>query len=260
MTPDTTHLPRELADGLIWLGECLEIPYRGTFLHSGDSLFLIKGDNASLLVEAGLPNDLDVVAAQLEQALEGAPPLRHIWATHQELPHAGGMAFFLERYPEATFHGDIRDYHLFFPEYVDRLRPLAYGESIDLGGGVEFRAVEPVIYDLPTTQWGFDTKHHALFTGDGFAYAHYHLAGQCASTAEEVEELDIPDMTGLFSENSLRWSKYHDMGPIVQRLQDLVDELDVRIVGPTHGLPLVDVDATFPKIADGLLKAHKVAH
>jgi flavorubredoxin len=255
---DTTRLPRELADGVHWLGECLEMPYRGTFLHSGDSLFLVRGDDASVLVESGLPNDLEVIEAQLETLLRDGPPLRYLWATHPETPHAGGVGYWLERYPDAVLCGDVRDYHLFFPEFEDRFRPLAIGESIDLGG-TEFRAVKPVLYDIISTQWGFDTRRKALFTGDGFAYAHYHLAAQCSCFAEEVDELDIPDMTGLFSELSLRWSKYHEMEPIVERLNRLMEELEVEVVGPTHGLPLTDVGATMPKIVQGLLTAHKVA-
>jgi flavorubredoxin len=255
------HLPRELAPGIHWMGECLEIPYRGTYLHSGDSAFLVSGDDASMLVEAGLPVDLEVVERQLESLLarDDVPPLQYIWATHQETPHAGGIGYFLDRFPDTTFVGNAKDYHLFFPQHEHRFHPLEIGESIDLGG-TEFRAVKPVIHDLITTQWGFDTRRRALFTGDGFAYAHYHLAGQCTLFAEEVEELDIPDMTSLFSEQSLRWSKYHDMEPIAQRLEALMEELDVAIVGPTHGLPITDVAVTLPKVIDGLLSAHRVAH
>lgn len=253
------HLPRELTPGIQWMGECLEIPYRGTYLHSGDSAFLVSGDDASILVEAGLPVDLEVIERQLDEVLADAPPLKYIWATHQETPHAGGIGYFLDRFPDTVFLGNAKDYHLFFPELEHRLQPLAVGESVDLGG-TEFRVVKPVIHDLITTQWGFDTRRRALFTGDGFAYAHYHLAGQCTLFAEEVEELDIPDMTSLFSEQSLRWSKYHDMEPIARRLEALMEELDVQLVGPTHGLPITDVAATLPHIVDGLVNAHRVAH
>ena len=48
------RLPRELVEGIVWLGDCLPQPVEADILHSYDSLFLIKGEDASLLVEAGL--------------------------------------------------------------------------------------------------------------------------------------------------------------------------------------------------------------
>jgi flavorubredoxin len=251
MTNSADPLPRELAPGLFWLGACLEIPYEGTTLHTYDSLYLLRGEHSSLLVEAGLPNDHRVVARQLDQLLASGPELRHIWTTHQETPHAGGVGRLLARYPQANLRGNVQDYHLFFPQYEERFVPLEPGEAIDLGG-TEFVAVEAVIRDLLTTQWGYDTRRRALFPGDGFAYAHHHGAGQCGSTAEEVSALDISEMAGLFSDQSLTWARYTDMEPYVARLERLVDELSVEVVGPTHGLPITDVDAVLPRIIAGL--------
>ena len=51
---------------------------------------------------------------------------------------------------------------------------------IDLGDR-QFMAVEPVIRDLRTTLWGFDTGERVLFPGDGFAYSHYHWDDHCGN-------------------------------------------------------------------------------
>jgi flavorubredoxin len=220
-------------------------------LHSYDSAYLVRGDDASLLVEAGLPKDHTVVQRQLDSLLADGPDLRYIWASHQETPHAGGVGRLLERYPGAQVRGDIRDYHLFFPGLGERFVPLAPGDSIDLGG-TEFVAIEAVIRDLVSTQWGFDTRRRALFPADGFAYAHYHDAGQCGLTAEEVPALDIADMTGVFTDQSLTWARYADMDPYVERLQELVAARDVELVGPTHGLPITDIPSILPKVIAGL--------
>jgi len=251
---ETDRLPRELAAGVHWLGACELFPYKGGVIHSGDSQFLILGDDASLLVEAGLPNDHRVIATQLSTLLADAPPLRYIWTTHQEIPHAGGAARLLDRYPTATLIGNVQDYHLFFPEYADRFSPRAPGDEIDLGG-TTFLVLAPVIRDMITTQWGFDTRSRTLFSADGFAYAHQHAADQCGRFAEEVSELDIPDMTGMFTDQSLTWARYTDMTPVVARLEAMIDELGVEVIAPTHGLPATDVAAIMPRIIDGLMTA-----
>jgi flavorubredoxin len=255
MTTETSpRLPRELAPGVFWLGACEHFPFKGEIIHSGDSQFLIVGDEASLLVEAGLPNDHRVILEQLDSLLEGKPELRTIWPTHQETPHAGGIGRLLSRYPNATVRGNVQDYHLFFPEFAARFTPMEPGEEIDLGG-TRFVALRPVIRDLITTQWGFDTRSRTIFTGDGFAYAHHHAADQCGRLAEEVSELDIPDMTGLFTDQSLTWARYTEMEPYAERLSRLIDELDVQVVAPTHGLPAADVPAIMPRILAGLTAA-----
>lgn len=250
--PAVNPLPRELAPGVFWLGQCLEQLYRGRILHGYNSTYLVTGEDASLLVEAGHPQDLPVIEEQLAGLLAaGAPPLRHVVCTHQESPHAGGVGRILERHPQATLSGDLRDLHLIFPAYVDRFRQVRPGDAIDLGG-TRLRVVAPVIYDLETTLWWFDERRRVLFPGDGFAYSHYHEDGHCGQTAEESPSLDLPEMTALFAELALYWTRFHDLEPHIVRLLALLDDLDVRIVAPTHGLPIADLPAILPRIVEGL--------
>jgi glyoxylase-like metal-dependent hydrolase (beta-lactamase superfamily II) len=238
---------------VFWLGDCLEQLHEGRMLHGYNSTYLVCGERSSLLVEAGHPQDLPVVEAQLEGLIAaGVPPLRHVFTTHQETPHAGGLGRVLERFPEAEAVGDVRDFHLIFPGQAGRFRALAPGEGIDLGG-TSFQVVASVIHDLRTTQWGFDTRRRVLFPGDGFAYSHYHHDGHCGRTAEEAPSLDLPDMTALFAEQALYWTRFRDMAPFIERLEDLLwRELEVDLVAPTHGLPITDLHTTLPKILEGL--------
>ncbi|MEN3280642.1 MAG: hypothetical protein V7607_1782 [Solirubrobacteraceae bacterium] len=248
-------LPRELVSGIFWLGQCMEQVWQGSILHNYNSVYLVCGEDSSLLVEAGHPQDLPVIEAQLERALgSGGPQLRYVFCTHQETPHSSGIARILRRHPEVQVCGDVRDYHLFFPGCDDRLRPMAPGESIDLGG-TEFVIVEAVIRDLLSTQWGFDTRRRVLFPGDGFAYSHYHHAGMCGSTAEEAPELALEDMTGLFAELALYWTRFTDMEPYVAGLDALLEQLDPALIAPTHGLPIADRRQTVAAVLDGLRSA-----
>jgi flavorubredoxin len=247
-------LPREIRPGVFWLGECLEQRARGKTYHSYNAAFLVIGSKSSMLVETGHPKDFLTIDAQLRGILEqrGHSPLRHLFLTHEETPHSGGLGRVLETYPEVTVHGDVSDYHLAFPKFEDRLRPMAEGDVIDLGDR-QFVAVEPVIRDLRTTWWGFDTGARMLFPGDGFAYSHYHEDCHCGLVAEEARTLDLGDVSAVFAEKALFWTKFVDMNPYIDRLQELIKKLDVQAIAPTHGLPIIDVAGTVPKVMAGLL-------
>src|SRR6201994_983996 len=163
-------MPRELVDGVFWLGDCLEQRAKGKIYHGYNAAFLLCGTEASMLIETGHPKDFPIIEKQLRTLLLGRAPLKYLFVTHQETPHSGGLGRVLARYPEATLCGDMSDYQLAFPQFADRMLPMALGDEIDLGGR-SFVTVEPVIRDLRTTWWGFDTKERVLFPGDGLAYA-----------------------------------------------------------------------------------------
>lgn len=246
-------LPRELAPGVHWLGDCLEQPFRGKVYHSYNAAFLVIGETASMLVETGHPKDFPVIEKQMAEVLaRGVPPLKHLFITHQETPHSGGLGRILRRFPDLTIHGDVSDYHLAFPEHEHRLHSMEVGDSIDLGGR-RFVAIEPVIRDLRTTLWGFDSDERVLFPGDGFAYSHYHWDGHCGKVAEEAVSLDLIDVSAVFAERALYWTTFADMNIYADRLDRLLAELDVAVIAPTHGLPILDLAVTVPKVKEGLL-------
>jgi hypothetical protein len=116
-------------------------------------------------------------------------------------------------------------------------------------------AVEPVIRDLRTTWWGFDTRERVLFPGDGFAYSHYHQDGHCGLVAEEAVSLDLPDVSAVFADLALFWTKFANMDAYCDRLDHLIARLGVKTIAPTHGLPITDVEATVPKVKEGLKAA-----
>src|SRR5215472_2078299 len=122
-------------------------------------------------------------------------------------------------------------------------------------GGRSLMAVEPVIRDLRTTWWGFETRERVLFPGDGFAYSHYHLDGHCGLLAEEAVSLDLPDVSAVFADLALFWTKFADMDAYCERLDRLIERLSVQTIAPTHGLPITDVKATVPKVQEGLKAA-----
>jgi flavorubredoxin len=247
-------LPQQLAPGLLWLGSCIENPYLGSILHTYTSAFLVSGTERSLLVDPGLTCDPTVLERQLSAALEDRPPLEYIFLSHQETPHAGAAGRILHQYPEAIAIGDVRDYHLLFPDYAERFRAVQTGESVDLGGN-EFVVLEAIITDLPTTRWGFASQHRALFSADGFAYAHHHRAGQCGQTANELPELDISELAHIFYHFALPWIQLTDMDPYIQRIETLLRDLDVQLLAPAHGPPVTEVGVALPELFAALRNA-----
>src|SRR5919109_1262596 len=166
----TSKLPREIAPGVFWIGDCLAQRHKGKVYHGYNAAFLVAGETASCLVETGHPKDFPVIERHIGELLaRGVAPLKYLFVTHQETPHCGGLGRILKSFPDAILCGDVSDYHLAFPQYEHRMRWMNEGDEIHLGGR-SLMAVEPVIRDLRTTWWGFDTRERVLFPSDGFAY------------------------------------------------------------------------------------------
>ncbi len=255
MNPDRGRpMPREIAPGVWWIGDCLEQHFKGKIYHGYNAAFMVVGSKASILIDTGHPKDFPVVERHMRTILEKSPgsPLTHIFLTHQETPHSGGLGRVLAYYPDVTVCGDMSDYHMAFPQYAHLMKFMKEGDDIDLGDR-KFVLAEPVIRDLRTSYWGFDSKTRTLFPGDGFAYSHYHWDGHCGMIAEEAQTLDLPDVCAVFQERALFWTTFVDMERYVERLEWLMDKLNVQIIAPSHGLPVTDVPRTYPAIRKGLL-------
>lgn len=247
-------LPRELVPGLWWLGNCKggRQVYEGHVLHTYNSVYLTVGEEASAIIECGAPAAFIYVEEQVEHLLQqGIPPVKYIFPTHQEVPHAGGLGRFLQRFPDATARGHVAEYHLVFPEYADRLVEMRIGETVDLGG-TEIEVLEAPFRDYIYTRWFLDTTKKALFSGDGFSYSHFHGTDHCGFVAEEAPDLAMPEMTAVYSEKAFWWTQNVDIEPYVERLEWLLEATDAETLCPTHGLPILDIPRTLPDLIKGL--------
>jgi len=253
VTTSESPLPRELLSGIYWIGDCVQFNYKGDELHSSISVYVVTGTERSMIVDMGIPKDWPVLREHLDQLLDqGIPPIEYLFPTHPEVPHAGNVARWAARYPAAKIVGETRDYHVYFPDLEDRLFPLAPGDMIDLGGGFLFEVVPSLVRDLRATAWGYDRQRQVLFPGDGFGYMHFHAAGQCGRTAEEVDELDYKTMALTINQFALYWTYYSDPQDRIDRLREFVQSNPTKMIAPAHGLPLADPPTTMPKVLDGL--------
>lgn len=234
--------PREIADGTYWIGGCIVGLVAGMTHHTGVSAYVVVGDTKSVLVDTGHPKNWREIETGLREVL-GDRPLDYVFPTHQELPHAGNLARLARTYPDALVVGDLRDYHLAYPDLVDRFRPCSVGESIDLGGR-RFHFVDAVIHDLPTTLWAFDDGGRTLFVSDGYAYQHEHTSGQCAMLAEELPAPPTPEQGKFITRGALYWTRYVPMDPILRKVHEMTSTLGARIIAPAHGNVIADPNRT----------------
>lgn len=254
VTLDVPALPREILPGLAWLGACTAIGYRDDVVHSYHAVYVLSGSDASLIVDTGPPKDWPILERQLDAVLaRGRPPVRYLVPTHTEVPHCGSLGRLMAKFPDAVVAGDVRDFHLFFPGSEARLRRMGVGERIDLGGGTGYEFVDAVIRDIDTSLWGYDSGSRTLFTGDGFAYAHHHRAGQCGLVTEEMPDLPIGELTALFAEYALYWMNFTDLENHLRRIDELLTTHPVAVVAPGHGSPIMEPAVTLDVIRAGLL-------
>ena len=182
--PARSVFPRKVGAGLIWIATCEAVIRDGVPYHSHFSCYLAVGSRRTMLIDTGYPKDWTEIHRLLLQALAGRA-LDYLLPTHPESPHMGNLPALLRAFPSAIAVGDLRDYHLHYPEFADRLETHRVGESISLGDSA-VRLVPPVIHDLPNTLWAVHEASHVLFVGDAFTYAHGHSDNECALLSSEL--------------------------------------------------------------------------
>ena len=134
-TPVAQRMPREIAPGVFWIGDCLAQRHKGKSYHGYNAAYLVAGTEASILVETGHPKDFPVIERHMNELFaRGVAPLKYLFVTHQETPHCGGLGRILKNFPDALLVGDVSDYHLAFPQYEHRMRSMQEGDEIELGG------------------------------------------------------------------------------------------------------------------------------
>src|SRR6185437_11273715 len=161
--------PRVLSPSLLWTGGCLNISYNDRIVHSHVCAYLVSGVTRSILIDTGNAPDWPRMERDVESFLDGRP-LDYVFPTHGELPHCGLLTQWLTKYPDALAVGALRDFPLYYPDFASRMRNIAAGEAIDLGGDRRIVFIPPVWRDLRDTLWAFDTAERTLFVSDGFAY------------------------------------------------------------------------------------------
>jgi flavorubredoxin len=247
--------PREVAPGIHWLGGCNTSQFHGRAIHNHNSLFIIQGSARSAIYDTGQPSDWTKIEAQLDEIV--GPEPAYIFPSHPEAPHAGNLLYLLDRFPNAQIVGDMRDYHLYFPDLADRLVPARPGDTFDLGDS-SVVVVEAVLRDLTVTQWCYDTARQVLFVSDGLPFTHSHDETQCALTAAEIPAPPTFEEFGVFIERAFYWTYFVDVDPFFDRLSTLLEKYPTRIVAPAHANLIVNPAELVPSFRDIMRQAFKM--
>jgi flavorubredoxin len=211
------------------------------------------GSERTLLVDTGDPRHWPAIKGQLDEAL-GGRSLDYVLPTHPEIPHAGNLAALLERFPSARVVGDIRDYHVHYPELADRLQPVAPGGTISLGDR-DFEVLKAYVYDLHNTVWGLDRGARVMFVSDGFGYVHEvpedseldvdepaHRPGDCRRMSAEMPVPTTVEQAAYGIGRALYWTRFVDVTTIFAEIERLLDAESVDFIAPAHGNVISDVD------------------
>jgi flavorubredoxin len=235
---------RLIAPGIYWMNTCLPVTYHGEAYHTHVSSFLVKGEEKTLLIDCGNPFDWEAVSSALDEALDGRA-LDWIVPTHPEIPHSGNLARLLDRHPAARVVGDVRDYHVFLPEYVARLTPWPVDTEIDLGGGHRITLLTAPVADLVNTQWVYEAFARVMFVADAFAYVHTaeqtdfdqptHLPGECWQMSSELAVPPEADRAMYISRPALLWLRFRPIDDLRRTIESLFARYPSDMIAPAHG-------------------------
>lgn len=249
------QLPYELKPGVWWLGICTRGVYNGKPAHGENHQYLIVGTEKSLLVDTGFPRMWPELEAQLESVLKGRT-LDYIFPSHPELPHSAALLPLATKYPNAAIVGDVRDYHLFYPSLADRLTQVPAGTTFDLGGGYAVELLEPVMKDLATTYWAYESSQRVLFVVDAFQVPHpdpafegadeiLHNPGQCNMFFEELPSVDVELAAQIFRLVFFE-ARHVDPAMTFGRFEKLLETHPADVIASTHGFPVRDPRKALP--------------
>lgn len=224
---------RDLGQGIQLLGGCFHAQMYGRSFHSHGSAYLVEGHDAALIVDTCHAKDAGPSVAFLKARLGDKPFF--IFPTHEEYPHAGNLGGLLEAFPDAQVVGDIRNFHLYYPEAyaAGRFHTKAAGDKIDLGGRtVTF--LPPIIHDLPNTLWAWDDLSRTMFVSDAFGFSHYETT-ECTLFSDELPNTPTVADSKQVLDLALYWTRFADKDGIIAEMERLFASYPPARIAPAHG-------------------------
>lgn len=246
-------MPREITDGVFLLQECndrveLTDQYRddppdwyvaGRTVHSSQNAYLLVGEQ-TLLFDTLSPAGRDQVLSDLSEVLDGRS-LDYLVVSHPEAPHAGNAQEICEAYPDVELIApDYGNTHELY--YLGDATQIAPGSIIDLGG-FELEVVDPVFVDHKMHIWLYERTQGILFTVDWLGLMH--MAGECLTCADELDEPVALHRLELFHGRALFWFKYADLAKVDAAVEDIIETYDPSILAPAHGFVVREDTAAY---------------
>lgn len=184
--------------------------------------YLVQGQKHTALIDTVDPSKWE----ELQARLAAVPQIDFVVINHVEQDHSGSLPMVLAKYPGAVVltsakaRGMLIE-HLHVPE--ERIRVMANGESVDLGGKtLQFLAMPWVHWPETIVTWLPEDR--ILFSCDLFGS---HLASTDLFVQDE----------GLVHEAAQRYYAEIMMPfrTVIKGHLDKLDKLDIAIIAPSHG-------------------------
>jgi flavorubredoxin len=190
--------------------------------------YLVRGKDKTVLMDSVDPDFECVLMARLANA--GVDRIDYVVCHHAEQDHSGAIPRVLERYPEAVVlatekcKGMIQD---LLGISADRIRAVADGETVDLGG-LTLRFIHFPWVHWPETMLTWLPERRTLFTCDLFG-SHLATSEMFAGNSPEI----LPGAKRYYAEIMMPFRS------MIQKSMDKVTSLEPAFIAPSHG-PVYD--------------------
>jgi flavorubredoxin len=230
---------RQISPGCFLLNGCFHMSMYGRQFHTHAAAYLVRGRDASILIDTGHAKDGPRIEAFIRSLV--GDELTYIFPTHEEYPHAGNLDALLTAFPEAKAVGEVRNYHLYYPEHDRRGRflQMKVGERLDLGDRT-LTVLPGLIHDLPATCWAYDDGDQLLFVSDAFGFSHY-TSNQCTLLSHELPFRPGLEDTRMVLDLALYSVRFSDNHGVVESLSQLLQSNPTRMICPAHGNVVTDL-------------------
>jgi flavorubredoxin len=231
---------RQLTHNAFLLNGCFHMSMYGRQFHTHAAAYLIRGRDASVLIDTGHAKDGPRIEAFIRSVV--GDELTYIVPTHEEYPHAGNLDALLCAFPKAKAVGEVRNFHLYYPEHdrTGRFHQMNAGEALDLGDRT-LSLLPGVIHDLPATCWAYDSGDQLLFVSDAFAFSHYQ-SSECTLFSHELPFRPGVDDTRMVLDLALYWVRFSDNHGLIRSVAQMLEDYPTRMICPAHGNVITDLD------------------
>ena len=224
----------EIAKGIDWVGvnDRVTPRFEGMWPIEAEGIsynaYLVRGERTAL-IDAAKDWTLDTLLLRLGSLVDPST-LDYIVINHMEPDHTGVLRALLRIAPKAELLCSKRAVKMLAAYYgiTERIRPVADGEEIDLGGK-RLRFIDAPMLHWPETMMTFETTQGVLFSCDVFGS---YGAFQGALCDDRCRRLDF------YEREALRY--YVNIVSLfpkaVLRALDRLRDLPIRVIAPSHGL------------------------
>lgn len=191
--------------------------------------FVIDGSEP-VLVDTGAVVESEPFMQALRAIIDPAD-LRWLWLTHTDFDHIGSLAPLLDENPGlrviTTFRG-VGIMSLFAPLPLDRVHLVNPGEEITVGDHT-LRALQPPVFDNPSTTGFYDETSRVVFSSDCFGA----LLADVPEQAADLAERELLEGQVFWATLDAPWLHHVDAGVLARRL-DAIRALDPKFILSSH--------------------------